>query len=254
MPHTGKYLEYALRGVQLDVGSPDSATTSFKYLHSSNALFQAGFMDEALMHADKSLAFNPHNPFSGYLRIYIRYMKHRDLAKTKRELLEILKQDSNRLDMLQEIGKVSYFMRDYQEAGEYYKKFLKLRETYQLNVFLHENLTMAIVFRELGRPEDAENLAVEYKAFADESRTRYKHLHLAAYYVYRNDIEKALDHLNEFSNEDNFASLTLLLPEDPLMDKIKDHPEFLKLMKKIEDQFWSDHHQLKERMAEKKLL
>ena len=254
MPHTGKYLEYALRGVQLDVGSPDSATTSFKYLHSSNALFQAGFFDEALLHADKSLAFNPRNPFSGYLRIYIRYMKHRDLAKTKRELLEILKQDSNRLDMLQELGKVCYFMRDYREASEYYQKFLELRATYQLNIFLHENLTMAVVFREVGRLKDAEDLTLEYKAFADESKTRYKHLHLAAYYVYRNDIEKALDHLNAFSNEDNFAILTLLLPEDPLMDNFKDLPEFKKIMKKIEDRFWSDHRRLKERMEEKKLF
>lgn len=254
MPHTGKYLEYALRGVQLDVGSPDSATTSFKYLHASNALFQAGFYDDALMHADKSLAFNPNNPYSGYLWIYIRFMKHRDLAKTKREMLEILRQDSSRLDVLQEVGKVSYFMRDFKEASEYYQEFLKLRETYQLNIFIHENLTMAVAFREVGQHDEAERLVAEYKVFADESKTRYKHLHLAMYYVYRNDIEKAFDHLNVFSTKDNFAALTLLLPEDPLMDNFKNHPEFKKVMKKIEDQFWSDHRRLKERLGEKKLL
>lgn len=254
MPHTGKYLEYALRGVQLDVGSPDSATTSFKYLQSSNALFQSGFYDEALMHADKSLAYNPRNPYSGYLRIYIRFMKHRDLAKTKREMLEILSQDSSRLDVLQEVGKVCYFMRDFKEATEYYQEFLKLRETYQLNIFIHENLTMAVAFREVGKHEEAERLVAEYKVFADESRTRYKHIHLAMYYIYRNDIKKALDHLNLFSNQDNFSALTLLLPEDPIVDNFKDHPEFKKIMKKIEDQFWSDHRRLKERLGEKKLL
>ncbi len=254
MPHTGKYLEYALRGVQLDVGSPDSAISSFKYLHASNALFQTGFFDEALMYADKSLAFNPRNPFAGYLRIYIRFMKHRDLARTKRELLEIFRQDSSRLDMLQEVGKVSYFMRDFKEASEYYQKFLKLRETYQLNIFLHENLTIAVAFREVGQIEEAERLVVEYKAFADESRTRYKQLHLAMYYVYRNDIEKALDHLNAFSNQDNFSALTLLLPEDPLMENFKDHPEFKKIMKKIEDQFWIDHRGIKDRLGEKGVL
>lgn len=254
MPNTEKYLEYSLRGVQLDVGSPDSATSSFKYLHASNALFQAGFFDEALLHADKSIALNPYNPYSGYLRIYIRYMNHRDLSRTKRELLEILRQDTNRIDMLQELGKVSYFNREYQDAYRYYRRFLELRETYQLDIFRHEFLTMAAVCRELGKADEAERLLKEYKQFADESKTRYKHLHLAMYYVYLNDTEKALEHLGLFANEHNFSSLTLLMPEDPLLESLKNNPEFIRLMKKIEDQFWRDHQRLRDRMEEKGLI
>jgi tetratricopeptide (TPR) repeat protein len=254
MPNTEKYLEYSLRGVQLDVGSPDSATSSFKYLHASNALFQAGFFDEALLHADKSIALNPYNPYSGYLRIYIRYMSHRDLSRTKRELLEILRQDTNRIDMLQELGKVSYFNREYQDAYRYYRRFLELRETYQLDIFRHEFLTMAAVCRELGKSDEAERLLKEYKQFADESKTRYKHLHLAMYYVYLNDTEKALEHLGLFANEHNFSSLTLLMPEDPLLESLKNNPEFIRLMKKIEDQFWRDHKRLRDRMEEKGLI
>jgi TolB-like protein len=48
IPNSGKYLEYALKGVQLDVAANDSVTQSYLYLNLSNAFIQNGFVDEAL--------------------------------------------------------------------------------------------------------------------------------------------------------------------------------------------------------------
>jgi tetratricopeptide (TPR) repeat protein len=47
LPNTEKYLEYALRGLRIDISAYDSTITSFNYLHIANAFIQAGFEDEA---------------------------------------------------------------------------------------------------------------------------------------------------------------------------------------------------------------
>jgi tetratricopeptide (TPR) repeat protein len=48
LPNTGKYLEYALKGLQLDANSGDSVSISYFHLRLANALIQTGFVDESL--------------------------------------------------------------------------------------------------------------------------------------------------------------------------------------------------------------
>ena len=45
IPNTDKYLEYALKGIQLDIAANDSITQSYIYLTLSNALIQNGFVE-----------------------------------------------------------------------------------------------------------------------------------------------------------------------------------------------------------------
>ena len=59
MPDSQKYLEYALKGIQLNIAANDSITTSFIYLHTSNALIQNGFVKESEIYVNKSLEYNP---------------------------------------------------------------------------------------------------------------------------------------------------------------------------------------------------
>jgi tetratricopeptide (TPR) repeat protein len=83
IPNTSRYLEYALMGVRLDVAAQDSVNVSYNYLRLGNALMMTGFIDEALTYVDKSLEYNPKNPFSGYLRAYVVFAKDRDMAKLR---------------------------------------------------------------------------------------------------------------------------------------------------------------------------
>ena len=80
LPDTGKYLEYALRGIQLDVVDNDT-NKSYIYLHLSNALIQSGFTDEALEYIDKAIELFPQNPYAPYLKAYIRYAKNKDIKQ-----------------------------------------------------------------------------------------------------------------------------------------------------------------------------
>ena len=47
LPDTEKYLEYALRGLRIDISAYDSTIASINYLHIANAFIQAGFVEQA---------------------------------------------------------------------------------------------------------------------------------------------------------------------------------------------------------------
>ncbi|WP_246011922.1 helix-turn-helix domain-containing protein [Chryseotalea sanaruensis] len=254
-PNTGKYLEYALKGVQLDVASLDSTTASYTYLRLGNALIQNGFVEESLVYIDKSLAYNPLNPFAKYVRAFIMFATSKDPKLTRDLLIEEYKKDTTRFDILQDIGKVSYYMRDYKGAYQYYKRFLQIRESQQMDIYRHENLTIAYVLAEVGFQEESDVLVKDYKAFIDEDKSLYKNLGLSAYYTYIGNQNEAIQHMQLFSKEDNVQYwIILFLEEDPLMVTIKDNTEFKKYLNITKSKFWKSHEALKTTLGDKGLL
>ena len=61
-----KYLEYALKGISLDIAANDSTTASHIYLHISNAFIKSGFVDEAEKYINKSIEYDPGNLYSEF--------------------------------------------------------------------------------------------------------------------------------------------------------------------------------------------
>lgn len=255
MPNTGKYLQYALRGVQLDIASLDSATASYTYLRLGNALIQNGFVDESLKCIDKSIDYNPQNPFSKYVRAFILFAKTKDAKQTRDLLLAEFKKDTTRFDILQDIGKVSYYMRDYTGAYGYYKRFLAIREAQHLDIYRHENLTFAYVLAQNGFVEESQKLLADYKIFMEADQSIYHNLGLCAYYVYVKDYPKALEYMKLFSKEENVQYwIILFLEADPVMEGIIDNPEFKKYFNESKSRFWKSHRELKEKLLERGLL
>lgn len=75
------------------------------------------------------------------------------------------------------------------------------------------------------------------------------------YYAHLDDTKQALEQLELFSEEDNYHYWTILLLEiDPLIDNLKDIPEFKQLMQKIKTKFWQKHDQIKASLEKKGLL
>lgn len=255
MPNTSKYLEYALKGIRLDIAAQDSVTASYICLHLSNAFVQTGFVDEAELYINKSMDYNPQNMFSEYVKAYILYAKNKDLEHTKDLLLIAFHKDTTRLDILQEIGKVYYYMRDYETSYTYYKHFISSKEKYNLNIYPHENCKIARVLAEMGMKEKSEKLLKEFFDYASKDKSIYKNLSLAIYYAQKDDTEKALEHLQLFSEEENLQYwIVLFLKIDPLVDSIKDHSKFKKTIKKIEKQFWKNHKEIKLALEKEDLL
>ncbi|MBT1705853.1 helix-turn-helix domain-containing protein [Chryseosolibacter indicus] len=254
VPNSAKYLEYALMGVKLDMGAYDSVTNSYTYLHLSNALMQTGFIDEALKYIDKSLAYNANNPYSGYLRVYILFAKSRDFKKTEELLIKELNKDTTRIDIMQEVAKVNYLMHDFKDAYYYYKKVIAMREAHQLDLYVHENIRMAIVFNEMGEKQKADELVERFKAFVDNNNSIYKHIFLTDYYCYTGDNEKAIEHLKQFAQVDNFQYWILLWDTESGVRDIKDLPGVKSIMKGVEKKFWDKHNEIRVTLEEKGLL
>ncbi len=255
LPDTEKYLEYALRGLQIDISAYDSIIASINYLHISNAFIQSGFINEAEKYINKSLEYQPENLYSEYLKAYILYARNRDLQQIKDRLIETLNKDTTRLDIMQEVGKIYYYMRDYASAYHYYNKFIEIKEAQNLDIYRSENAKIGFVLSKMGLTEESEKLFRKYKDYAENDQSIYKHISLAMYYSYKGDTEKAAEHLKLFSEEDNYFYWTLIFTEiDPLVDNIKYLPEFKRIFKNIERKFWRSHKQIKASLEEKELL
>lgn len=255
VPNTSKYLEYALKGLQLSIGSTDSMGTSYTYLRLSNALAQTGFTDEALKYIDLSLVYFPDNPFSGQLKPFILYAKNGDLHQTRELLIKEFNKDTTRFDILQDIGKVSFYLKDYEGAYQYYKKFEAIREHRELEVYVHENLTIGRVYALAGDKQKAEELVESYKRYMDNEQTIYKSLGLASYYAYRNDTKKVVEYMQLATQEENYMYwLILFCDQDPILESVYDIPEVNKSMEEIKKKFWDDHTKIKIKLEEKGLL
>ncbi|QNF32617.1 helix-turn-helix domain-containing protein [Adhaeribacter swui] len=254
LPNAAKYLEYALKGLRLDVASYDSATTSYTYLHLSNAFVQTGFIDEALRYINKSLQYNPHNPFAGYLKVFILYAKTHNLPQTRQLMLQELNKDTTRLDIMLQMGQICYQMRDYKSAYQYYKRFTQIREQQKLEVYQNQDLNIGITLAKMGYSAEAEKYIRSYKKFADQDKSIYQHLYLATYYAYRNNVPKALEHFELFSRENNYQYWVLLSDKDPVADTVKNLPEFKKTMANIKAKFWQKHRELKKSLEAQQLL
>jgi len=255
IPNTEKYLEYALMGIRLDIASNDSTTASYIYLHVSNALIQSGFIDETEKYIDKSLEYNPENLYSEQLKAYILFAKSGDLQQLKELLIKVLSKDSTRWDLIQEVAKINYFMRDYESAYTYYKRFIEVKEALNLDVSRGENAKIGIVLSKMGLTEESETYFSDYLDYAENDKSIYKNLSLAAYYSLQGDTESAIEQMELFSQQENYPYWYLLFIDiDPLFDNVKDLPEFKKIMKGIETKFWKYHQQMKSSLEEKGLL
>ena len=174
MPDTEKYLEYALKGVQLDIASNDSIQSSYIFLHLSNAFIQSGFVEEAEKYINKSLDYNPDNIYSDYVKAYILFAKNEDLAQTRDMLVATLEKDTTRLDVLQEVAKMYYYERDYQNAYYYYKKFTDIKESQQLDIYPSEDAKIAVVFEKAGSKAESERYFNSFLNYANSDKSIYK--------------------------------------------------------------------------------
>ncbi|MTI41815.1 helix-turn-helix domain-containing protein [Fulvivirga lutimaris] len=255
LPDTEKYLTHALQGIRVAVAGQDSATASYTYLHLSNALAQSGFINEAETYIKKSLEYNPDNLYSQYLYVYIKMARDFDLVRTKKELLEVLAQDTTRVDIIQEVAKVCYTMKDYKEAWQYYDRFIKLKEALQLDIYQSEDIKIGYVLEQLGRKEEAKRYYNSYLKYAENDQSMYRDLSLSAYYATMGDTDKAMDHLKAFSEQDNYQYwIVLFLDKDPIIPQMTDHPDYQKVMKKIKDKFWAKHKEIRVMLEKKDVI
>jgi len=255
VPDTEKYLLNTLKGIQLNSTSQDSINQRYAYINLSNALIQNGFEEQALKYINLSLDYNPKNEYAPFLKIFIEHTKHKNISKTTRRLVKEWKKDTTRLDILQEVGKFYYMQEQYDSAFYYYQKFDETRKANQLNYYTQEDLKIGIAYEKMGYEDKAKEFFQSFSEYCANDSSIYQSASLATKYAHEGKIEKAIEQLKIFSTQDNFQYwIVLFLDKEPLMDKLRNHPEYKPTLKKIESKFWNSHDELKERLREEGLL
>jgi len=255
IPNSGKYLEYALKGVQLDVAANDSVTQSYLYLNLSNAFIQNGFVDEAIKYINKSLNLNPENYYAPYVKALIMYAKEPNIERTKQALVKEWKKDTSRLDILQEVAKFYFYEEDYDRAFHFYKKFVTAKEAYGLDIYPQENIRIGKVYEKMGLDEQSMNFYRAYAEYCENDQSIYKSASLAVKFANEGKIDLAIEQFNIFAMQDNFQYWMLVfLKIDPLINPLKDNAAFDDVMQKIKDRFWENQEVLKESLEEEGLI
>jgi TolB-like protein/AraC-like DNA-binding protein len=255
IPNTSKYLKYALKGIKLDLAANDSISKSFIYLQLSNALIQTGFVDEAEEYINLCLDYNPNNEFGPILKIFIQYAQDLDIENAKRMLVREWKRDTTRMDILQEAAKFYYFQEQYDSAYFYYKKYVSVKEQYNLDIYPQEDLKIGLVYEKMGLSNKAKAFFDSYALYCENDKSIYQPASMSLKYVHEGKIELAIDQLRAFSTKNNVQYWLLLFHEkDPLIKSLKKHPQYNSIMEKIKTNFWENQAQLKKTLKELVLI
>lgn len=255
IPNSGKYLEYALKGIQLDVAAGDSVTLSYLYLNLSNAFIQNGFVEEAIVYIDKSLNHFPENYFAPYVKALIMYVKEPNIERTTQSLMKEWKKDTTRLDILQDVARFYFYEEDYDSAFYFYKKFVTIKETNGLDISPQEDIRIGKVYEKMGLLEESKDFYQSYADYCKQDQSIYKSASLAVKYANEGEIELAIEQFNIFAMQDNFQYWMLVyLKIDPLINPLRDHPAFDDVMQKIEDRFWENQAILRRSLEVKGLI
>jgi TolB-like protein/AraC-like DNA-binding protein/Tfp pilus assembly protein PilF len=255
VPNTSKYLEYALKGLQINSSSTDSTASSYLYLHLSNAFIQSGFVDEAVRYINKSLEYDPQNYYAPYVKAYIMYAKDLDIAKTRTMLLNELSKNPARLDILQEVAKIYFYEENYEQAYIYYDQFTTASNAQGLDIYPQEDIRIAVTLEKMGMEDEAASYVQSYAEYCEEDQSIYKEASMAVLHAYRGEYEKAIEQMNKFAMQDNIQYWILLFTdEDPIMKPLQAMPEYQAVMQRIEDRFWNNHEEIRNRLKAEGLI
>lgn len=254
-PNTNKYLEYALKGVQLNIAASDSVTQSYICLNLSSALIQNGFVDLALTYINKSLAFAPDNYYAPYLKELILFSKDPDVEQTTNRLLKLWNKDTTRLDILQEVAKFYYYAEDYEKAFYYYEIFAGTRDKNRLDIYPQEDIRIGKVYEKMGLDQQASEYYASYARYCEKDESIYKSASVAMKYANEGKNDKAIEQLKIFAAQTNYQYWILVFMKlDPLVEPLKSHPEYEGIMQKIERRFWENQNTLRKSLEEKGLM
>jgi len=132
---------------------------------------------------------------------------------------------------------------------------MAIKDAQNLNVYRGENLKIGLVLSKMGETAKSEEYFNDYLDFAENNKSIYKHFLLAMYYSYMGDAKKSIEHMKLFSQQDNYEYWIIIFTKiDPLIDTIKDLPEFKKILNDIEIKFWNNHRRFRASLEEKDLL
>lgn len=137
----------------------------------------------------------------------------------------------------------------------YFKKFAKAKEKSGLNIYPHEDIKIAMVYKQMGLDEQATHYFKTYSAYCEMDQSIYKSASMAVKHAYEGNYDEAIKQLKIFATQDNYQYWILIFMKlDPILKPLKTHPEFEEVIQKIENRFWENQRELKKELEEKALI
>ncbi|MGC3943660.1 MAG: helix-turn-helix domain-containing protein [Chryseolinea sp.] len=240
-PNPQKYLAIAIRKARVDAAN-DSTTRAFNYFHVSNALLQNGFMKESNQYLQKSLALDPDGFFARYLRAWLPNFESRNWKAAKEILEQEYKKSPMRFDILAEIGKADFMMRDYASAAVRYDSSLKMMNMFGMDILKHEGLRIGMTYEHVGDTAKASQFFRQYQSYVDQDQTIYHDLNQASLLLHTGKKQEAMDLITRFADtQEYFHYLLLLIDVDPLCEDIFEEKQFKAAVKKMNENFQRTH-------------
>ena len=123
------------------------------------------------------------------------YAKNRDLEAAENQLIVEYSKDSTRLDILQEIAKINYFQKKYDQAFTHYKSFANARTKYGLDMYPQEDLKISWVYKKQGLDTLAASFFDSYETYCEKDESIYKSASLASKFAFEGKNEQAIEQL-----------------------------------------------------------
>jgi len=273
-------VKYSLKAIEVN---PDPLVHDWTLINLNVALSSNGFFDVAAKYRNEYMV--QHNNRMIYLNM------QQSEAIMKKEYAESVKYgflaynlDSADLTTLEYLGQNYLFLRDFENALFYYKKYFELlkKQPYQPDFeneydFLlrnnrHSNSLGIDIFPLLnttylyGKLQDKSKFEIHKKALLANikkhleyntlwSQSKLNYFELACIAAFLNENDKATDYLKELSKgKVNPVWLLNYLMDHPMLEYLKNTPEFLKIRKKIKTNYQKEHSKTKQILADNGII
>jgi len=189
------------------------------------------------------------------LKTLILFAKDSDIKHTTKLLEQEWQKDTTRLDILQDVANFHYYQEDYDSAFFYFEKFVRAKEKGDLNISPHEDIKIGMVYKKMGLDKQAADFFNAYSKYCESDQSIYKSNSMAVKYAYEGKNQKAIEQLQVFARQDDYSYLVLLfLERDPLIKRLKSHPEYDETIQKITARFWENQAKLRKSLEEQGLI
>ena len=225
------------------------------------AFKNAGFVEKYKYYSMEALKLDG-DSFAYYLSLYRCEFDSGNFEKALELRKKMYSMDSSNIDELFKLGEICMFLNQPEEALKYFNKWYERSKTLSLfAVFGPHRIGWA--YWQNGYREEAEyyfNEQINYCNKLIEMRRvlqlSYREFYdLAAVYAFRGDKDRAIENLKNFNKLQIIPAWMMpYIRYDPLLDNIRDEPEFQQIVRDVEAKYQAEHERVRKWLEEQGML
>ena len=252
-----KVLENAHKAESLHRGSdlPVILGTLFRAYHN------AGFPEKAKVYIQRIFKLDG-DSLAHYIYLAILEQDYGRYETALGYLKKAFELDSSKIHLLDGIGQVYSRLGQHEESLSYFKRYIEIIENESvLSLWVMHRIGYEFWIN--GFKEKAENYFLQQVEYStneirlgrQRSELYFTYYDLAGVYAMLGEREKAFENLRIFDQKQIMHLWNVnLMKEDPLVDSLRDEPEFQKILKNCEKKYLAEHERVRQWLEENDML